>query len=127
METWTRTSVRGVKVTNVSEFIGVSINVQNSIQYGYDIGSAGRVILHDSHIIPGSGFAVRMNGVFADFVLQDFKGNYWGTTDPNEVAAMIWDFNDDQTMNSVVDFLPMAEGAVATDEITLDGLKAMYR
>ncbi len=83
--------------------------------------------MHDRHIIPGSGFAVRINGVFANFVLQNFTGNYWGTTNPDAIAEMIWDNNDDPTMTSIVDFLPMADGPVATEKTTLDGLKAMYR
>lgn len=118
---------RGVKATNGSEFLGVLIDVQNSTEYGFDIGAASRMVLRDSHIIPASGYAVRVHTVYVDLIEQDFTGNYWGTTDPAEVAEMIWDINDDPTMNSIVNYLPMADGPLATEDISLDGLKAMFR
>lgn len=57
----------------------------------------------------------------------DLRYNYFGTTDLEEINRWIQDANDFPTMNLFVDFLPLADGPVGTEKITLDGVKAMYR
>ncbi|MFH2052904.1 MAG: FlgD immunoglobulin-like domain containing protein, partial [bacterium] len=32
---------------------------------------------------------------FGDYFQHDFRGNYWGTDDSNQIAAWIWDVHDD--------------------------------
>jgi hypothetical protein len=54
--------------------------------------------------------------------------NYWGTVDVDEISEYIIDGNDPPyIVNFFVDFLPLADGPVATEAITLDGVKALYR
>ncbi len=60
-------------------------------------------------------------------VTQDLTNNYWGTTDIALIESWIHDINDDSSIHSVVDFLPIADGPVPTEKRTLGDLKAMYR
>ncbi len=57
----------------------------------------------------------------------DFSNNYWGTTDIEEISQWIFDGNDSNETTMFVDFLPLADGPVATEKTTLDDLKALYR
>jgi len=87
------------------------------------------MIFRDNHIVayPG-GYSVWMfdNYPGPDLTV-DLSNNYWGTVDPEEVAASIYDGNDDPDIHLFVDFLPMADGPVSVERTTLDGIKAMYR
>ena len=87
------------------------------------------MIFRDNHILsyPGSfGVWIASNYPGPDLVV-DLSNNYWGTIDPEEVAASIYDGNDDPDIHLFVDFLPMADGPVSVERTTLDGIKAMYR
>jgi hypothetical protein len=59
------------------------------------------------------------------FVHRDFTYNSWGTDDPDEVAAWIYDQNDDPEYNFVVDFLPM-NGTVAIEPRSWSSVKGMF-
>ena len=56
--------------------------------------------------------------------------NWWGTTDPNEIAEMIWDCRDDPATRCV-DFEPWcaAPGCepVPVESESWGAIKAMYR
>nr|MEE4267080.1 right-handed parallel beta-helix repeat-containing protein [Candidatus Krumholzibacteria bacterium] len=61
-------------------------------------------------------------------VFLDMTNNYWGTQDVDEISEFILDGNDPPyIVNFFVNFLPLADGPVATEAITLDGVKALYR
>jgi hypothetical protein len=57
----------------------------------------------------------------------DFTENYWGTTDSDEIAQWIFDGHDDEDVWMYVDYLPLADGPVATERTTWDSLKSMFR
>ncbi len=57
----------------------------------------------------------------------DLRNNYWGTDNPALVAAWILDGADDPEIAIEVQYLPMADGPMPTESMTLDGLKALYR
>jgi hypothetical protein len=57
----------------------------------------------------------------------DFTNNYWGTIDPDEISQYIQDGHDFPESTLYIDFLPIANGPVSTDEATLGGIKAMFR
>ena len=69
----------------------------------------------------------------------DFTGNWWGTDDPDSIAALIWDCNDDPGVQGCVDFSdwcgdPSCAGQVTSvpeagepEPTTWSRLKSIYR
>jgi hypothetical protein len=60
-------------------------------------------------------------------ITLDFSGNYWGTTDVEEIAAWIYDNHDDPDHRYVVDFLPLADGPVSVQGRSLSAVKDLFR
>ena len=84
---------------------------------------------HGNHILNSGGFSV-----FARFsagpplIVHDFSGNYWGTTDTDQIDAWIEDRFDDPTVNYVVvDYLPLAEGPVSNEPSSFGSFKARFK
>jgi len=93
-------------------------------------GQSGGSVFRNNHILrQGDGWYVAdwYGGYQHPGEVLDMEGNYWGTQDPEEIATWILDGNDDHEIGFVVDFLPMADGPVSTERVTLDGIKALYR
>ncbi len=90
-------------------------------------GSTAHVSLQGNHIFKESDYAIKTRYFMNEFIELDFTNNFWGTTDPDEIAEWILDVNDDSANHVVVNFLPIADGEVPTESTTLDGLKAMFR
>nr|MEE4268363.1 right-handed parallel beta-helix repeat-containing protein [Candidatus Krumholzibacteria bacterium] len=98
------------------------------------------VVLHNplgEHTIQGNHF-LRRDYLLARFVIADpnwdfnevhwdFSGNYWGTTDIDEIAWFIRDARHATGTTMYVDFLPIADGPVSTECITLGGVKALFQ
>lgn len=106
--------------TNTSFFGGywASINLNS--------GEASEV--SNCHIISGTGPAIRSYR-YPGYspVVHDLRNNYWGTSDIEEIRAMILDGTDDPNNLSTVLFEPIAGQPVSTENMTLDGVKALYR
>jgi hypothetical protein len=91
------------------------------------------ISLNNNHFLRyGDGLYVKCNPehwIWGEESLQvDMTNNYWGTVDVDEISEYIIDGNDPPyIVNFFVDFLPLADGPVATEAITLDGVKALYR
>ncbi len=84
--------------------------------------------IKNNDILRGNGYAVSLD-VYnqAESINVDLTDNYWGTTDPEEIAAGIFDGHDDSDINAFVLFDPFAPGSVPTERLTFDGLKALFR
>lgn len=84
----------------------------------------------DNHFLrtgPDAWYSQPMDLVYGGEPLElDFSENYWGTTDPEEVAAWIFDGNDDPAYHYVIDFLPMAD-VVAVESRTFSEVKSLFR
>jgi len=91
------------------------------------ITSSATVELHDCHILKDCEYAVKLEYFYYDDIEQDLTGNYWGTTDPDTVAEWIWDGNDDSSIHSIVEYIPMADGPVEAEDKSWTELKQMYR
>lgn len=91
--------------------------------------NSGPVEIHDSHIITRGPYAVYVRYQAEPYgpVVHDFTANYWGTTDPAQVAAWIWDGNDDPSLFATVLYQPMANGPVGAETTSWGDLKAMWR
>ena len=87
--------------------------------------------LQDSNIIKGSGPSVLADDYYTTTVDIDLRNNYWGTTDPDSIAAWIIDSNDnhnpplDPNYGTVL-FEPFRDRAIPTHNRSLGELKALF-
>jgi hypothetical protein len=93
-----------------------------------DLETWGIVEVHNSHIFKNGTYSINCSQP-EEFGLNihDMTGNYWGTTSPDTVADWIWDQNDDPANFSIVNYLPMANGPVSTEDKSFGSIKAMFR
>ncbi len=121
-------SKEGMRIGSGSDLIGSRVVIENSTDTSILLMSQAYVNLTESHIFPSAqGRAVWAYGFQYEHVTQDFLGNYWGTTDPEIIAAMIQDSNDDPTIHTTVLFEPFAGGPVPTEKKSFGSIKAMFR
>ncbi len=91
------------------------------------ISSASSVSLNGNHILKSGDWAVFLEYFFNEQIEQDLTGNYWGTTDSDSISSWIWDFNDDPSIHSVVNFEPIADEPLPADQKSFGSVKAMFR
>ncbi len=86
------------------------------------------VVIHDSNIIPSSGWAVYCD-VAPSWPAHslDLTGNNWGVTDASAIDAMIWDHKDDSRIPCTVLFEPYVGQPVAVESTTWGDLKSLWR
>lgn len=106
---------------------GANVIIENTTTEAVSLAGDAIVTLNHSHILPVSGLGVRCAGYWGDFQTLDFTGNYWGTTDPDSIAAMITDQNDDPALQCIVQFEPFADGPVPNEKRSMGSIKAMFR
>lgn len=85
--------------------------------------------MHESviHNLPG-GLLVKLAFFNNPPVVKlDFTHNDWGYDDPDSIAALIWDGNDDPSIYGVVDFEPFDAPGVANERKSWGDLKNLYR
>ncbi|MEZ4387989.1 MAG: hypothetical protein R3D98_10535 [Candidatus Krumholzibacteriia bacterium] len=56
----------------------------------------------------------------------DLSGNYWGTTDVEEIAEGIWDCHDDDHAYHCVVFEPLADEPVRTEPHSWSAIKSLF-
>ena len=102
-------SKEGMRIGSGSDLIGSRVVIENSTDTSILLISQAYVSLTESHIFPSVlGKAVWAQGFLYEHITQDFRGNYWGTTDPDMIAAMIQDSNDDPSIHTTVLFEPFS-------------------
>jgi Right handed beta helix region len=88
----------------------------------------GTPIFHNNHILPGSGYSVYLGCSLPSEGHLDLTNNYWGTSEPDSVAAWIFDANDvGGPRFGIVDFEPFSATPLPTESPSFDGFKAMFR
>ena len=82
----------------------------------------------NNDFVSNSGLAVRLDGYSGlHETTVDLRDNYWGTSDPDSIAAVIWDGNDDQSILQTVQFEPFSAVPLDTEQGSLGGFKSMFR
>jgi len=93
------------------------------------LASYGLGTFQDNHFLrTGDGLWIetRSHSSFHDHEV-DLSGNWWGTTDVDEIAAGIWDCADFNTAYNCVTFEPIADGPVAVEAHSWTGVKELFR
>jgi len=83
------------------------------------ITSQSQVTLNGNDILKSGDYAAKIG--------QYLTNNYWGTSDPDSIAAWIWDYNDDPVTRSYIDFIPFSDIPLPTEKKSLGDVKAMFR
>jgi Right handed beta helix region len=85
-------------------------------------------VFHNNHILPGSGYSVYLGCSLPSEGHLDLTNNYWGTTEPDSIAAWIFDANDvGGPRFGTVDFEPFSATPLPADRPSFEGFKAMFR
>lgn len=117
----------GLMVSSGSVVNGVDVVLEETTTETIVAGSEAHLTLHNSHILPSAGVAVRCYGYFNAPVVLELGNNYWGTTDISTIDNMIVDGNDDPSVHCTVQYLPIANGPVPTESTSWGDLKASFR
>ena len=91
------------------------------------VSTQSTVQLNNNHIFHDGELAVMLRWFFNELVPQDLTNNYWGTTDADSIAMWIQDINDDSSIHSAANYLPIADGPVPTESTSWGAVKAMFR
>ena len=67
----------------------------------------GAAVFTGNYIHPSQGYTVNVDLHLSPNVDLDFRDNCWGTSDPDSVAALIWDGIDNPSLGITVDYLPL--------------------
>jgi len=57
----------------------------------------------------------------------DMRHNWWGTTDPDSIAALITDHNDDDRLLYTIEYEPFLNEPVAGERRSMGQLKSLFR
>jgi len=130
------------QVTALAHLDGGSVHYENNIitnNAGPALWIAGSLlpVMHGCHIEGNDGLAVVVTASAAAGTL-DMTGNWWGTTDPEEIGAFIYDCADNVAISACVDFEewcidPSCSGDVTSvpggeqEETSWGRLKSLYR
>lgn len=117
----------GIIVGSGSILTATNLTVENTTLAAVEVSSEAHVSVHQSHLLPSAGYAIRAISYFAGVVTQDFTGNWWGTQDGALVADLVHDMNDDPSVHCLINVDPIASGPVPTEPTTWGDLKALFR
>lgn len=81
---------------------------------------------HGNHILNGGGWSVFTSGGDNPADVLDLSNNYWGTTDPNQIATWIRDGNDLTAVKGTVQFEPFYGVPIGAETTTFSDLKRRF-
>ena len=89
------------------------------------LSGSGNHILNDN----SGGFSVRLQyyGDYNNNPVVDLRNNYWGTDDPAQIDAWIYDIHDDPNEDTEVLYEPFSDVPLPTEKRSLGGFKSLYR
>jgi len=83
-----------------------------------------------NHILNGgSEYSVKLNGYgyYNNNPVVDLRDNYWGTDDPAQIDAWIYDIHDDPDEDTEVLYQPFSDVPLPTEKKPLGSFKSLYR
>jgi hypothetical protein len=85
------------------------------------------VRFNNNHILNSGGFSVLAGLSSQPVPPRDFEGNYWGTTDTDQIDEWILDENDEDGPGfGLVDYLPLAESPIRSESTSFGELKSRF-
>jgi hypothetical protein len=91
------------------------------------VAAVGEAEFHNNHILRGEGaWYVETTEYFPWTYHLDMTNNYWGTTDLDEIAEWIWDGYDQDDVEIYIDYEPIADQPVGTEQRSWSDVKALY-
>lgn len=87
--------------------------------------TADFVQIYDNNLPNQYGLSIRISGAGPAPTI-DATGNYWGTSNPEEINEMIHDAQDDPALFTEVIFTPFSD-IVGTESVSWSDVKAMFR
>jgi hypothetical protein len=114
-------------------YVGYGGEAQSNIvrynEIGVRFNGTGTIPFHGNDLYENTLYNLKLDDCWGGPL--DATMNWWGTTDPEEIAASIWDAEDDPDIGCYVAFGPWcpAPGCdpVAVDPASWGAIKAMYR
>ena len=118
---------------NLGSFTQTGPNIEGNVIRGNTVGVCFTHyprVLHGNDIYANTEYDAVVTEWYV-FSEVDATMNWWGTTDPAEIAEHIWDAADDPTLPACVIYDPWCTspgcGATATERTTWGAVKAMFR
>jgi len=94
------------------------------------LSSAPSISGSGNHILNGgTDYSVKIRGYgsYSNSPVVDLRNNYWGTDDPAQIDAWIYDIHDDPSEDTEVLYQPFSDVPLPTEKKSLDGFKSLYR
>lgn len=110
-----------------SDFTLTTSVISGTTSAAFWLSDAESIEIHDSDLLPGGGWAVKCSPHTPPGRTYDLSGNYWGTTDPAAIAALIWDALDSAAVSDTVNFLPFAGESTPAVPLTWGAVKSTFR
>jgi hypothetical protein len=103
--------------------------VIESVQdYSVDVEHSTTVFVNHCDLASGERGTVRIwDCILSPPPVLDLTENFWGTEDPDEIAALIHDRNDDEAVCAYVNFIPFRSHSVPVQQQTWTEVKGLFR
>jgi hypothetical protein len=120
---------RGINIEGGQTSVTASyLTIESTTETAIRLYGPGAVSIHDSDLLPASGYAVQVNDIDTPpSRIYDFTGNYWGVTDTTAIEALIWDAHDSSVIDDYIDFVPFAGQSTPTESTTWGAVKSLFR
>ena len=118
---------KGLYVSNWGTIASSRTIVSGTSFAALALSSWGQISVTGSHILPAAGWAVYCYAFSWSPMTVNLTGNYWGTTDSDAIAALIYDSHDDPAVPYSVVYAPYANGPLPAEATSWGNLKALFR
>ena len=111
------------------------VEVHDSVMEGgtyctVHLSSAPSIIGSGNHFLNGGtefSIVLQYYGEYSNNPKVDLRGNYWGTNDPAQIDAWIYDIHDDPNEDTEVLYQPFSDVPLPTEKKSLGSFKSLYR